>query len=79
MHSTIDTRRFRAEAESVLHENILPFWIRLADESRGGWYGEVRGDGTLLRDAPKGAVLHARILWAFSAAYRTTGLVLSIE
>lgn len=73
MHSTIDTQRFRAEAEAVLHENILPFWIRLADETRGGWYGAVRGDGTLLRDAPKGAVLHARILWAFSAAYRTTG------
>ncbi len=68
-----DPKRFRAEAEATLHGNILPYWMRLADETRGGWYGTVRGDGTLVPDAPKGAVLHARILWAFSAAYRLTG------
>lgn len=73
MRSMTDTKRFRAEAEAALHDNILPFWTRLADEIRGGWYGTVKGDGILVPDAPKGAVLHARILWAFSAAYRVTG------
>lgn len=57
-----------AEVRSTLERNILPFWLTLADPN-GGFRGEVLSDGKVLPDAPRGAILNARILWAFSAAY----------
>ena len=58
-----------AEVRSCLEQNILPYWLTLADP-KGGFQGEVLSDGTVLPDAPRGAILNARILWAFSAAYQ---------
>jgi mannobiose 2-epimerase len=40
------------------------------DRDRGGFYGAVLCDGTVDKEAPRGAVLNARILWTFSAAAR---------
>lgn len=61
----------RAETETLLESNILPFWAtRMVDNERGGFYGRIDGHNILHPDAPKGAVLNARILWAFSAASR---------
>lgn len=61
----------RAEAQSLLESNILPFWsTRMVDNERGGFYGRIDGHNTLHPDAEKGAVLNARILWTFSAAAR---------
>jgi mannobiose 2-epimerase len=60
----------KASAQQVLEENILPYWIKLRDLDRGGFYGQVTGDEILVPDAPRGAVLNARILWTFSSAYR---------
>jgi mannobiose 2-epimerase len=52
-------------------QNILRFWIgRCQDDEYGGFIGRMLNDGTILKDAPKGLVLNARILWMFSAAYR---------
>ena len=66
----------RAEALACLTENILPFWLeRMADHERGGWYGQMTGRGVLVKEAPRGAVLYARLLWTFSAAYRVLGTV----
>lgn len=42
-------------------------------DPRGGFYGRISGRGELEPDAPKGAILNARILWTFSAAYRKLG------
>ncbi|MBR6106898.1 MAG: AGE family epimerase/isomerase [Oscillospiraceae bacterium] len=57
-----------AECEQELRDHILPFWMNLRDP-RGGFFGQVTHALTLHRDAPKGIILHARILWTFSAAY----------
>lgn len=58
----------------VVENNILAFWLNnMQDVERGGFYGQMRGDGTLVKDASKGCILNARILWAFSAAYRVLG------
>ncbi len=59
----------RAEAE--VRGDILPFWLKHArDQARGGFFGEITADLTVRRNAPRGALLSARILWTFSAAYR---------
>jgi len=60
----------KASAQQVLEENILRYWLKLRDTDRGGFYGQVTGDEVLVPDAPRGAILNARILWTFSSAYR---------
>jgi mannobiose 2-epimerase len=61
----------RDDAMACLTRNILPFWLEnMQDRERGGWYGRMTGDGHLQKDAPRGAILYARLLWTMSAAYR---------
>lgn len=63
----------RAEVLDTLTNNILPFWLKFQDEENGGFYGQMTGEGQLVKDANKGGILNARILWSFSAAYRVLG------
>ena len=63
----------KREVQDVLQKNILPFWLKMQDMENGGFYGQMKGDGTLVKDANKGGILNARILWSFSAAYRVLG------
>jgi mannobiose 2-epimerase len=56
-------------AELELREHILPFWLGLRDAGGAGFVGAATDTGRALPSAPKGAVLHARILWALSASY----------
>ena len=61
----------RSEMLDVLENNILPFWIdKMVDYENGGFYGRIDGHLQLHPEAEKGAILNARILWSFSAAYR---------
>lgn len=62
---------FREEVKDELVNDILPFWMnRMTDREQGGFYGRIDGNNCLHPDAPKGAILNARILWTFSAAFR---------
>lgn len=64
----------RSEMRECLTDNILRFWLdRMTDREQGGYYGRIDGHDRLVPGADKGAILNARILWAFSAAYRVTG------
>ncbi len=64
----------RADMARELTRNILPFWMdRTPDRVRGGFVGQIGQGGEIVADAPRGAVLNARILWTFSAAYRVLG------
>ncbi|MBE0668345.1 MAG: AGE family epimerase/isomerase, partial [Bacteroidales bacterium] len=59
-----------ADTREELTKNILPFWISMMpDNLNGGFYGRIDGENNIIADAPKGAILNARILWTFSAAY----------
>lgn len=61
----------REEVKDELVNDILPFWMnRMIDREQGGFYGRIDGNNCLHPDAPKGAILNARILWTFSAAFR---------
>lgn len=66
---TIST--LKQEMQEVLTANILPYWMnRMVDEQHGGFYGRITGTEELMPQAEKGAILHARILWTYAAAYR---------
>ena len=61
----------KREMQDVLENNILRFWLdQMMDYEHGGFYGRMDGEGELHKEAEKGAILNARILWAFSAAFR---------
>ena len=64
----LTSKQFVQEVRENLTSNILPYWLKLVDP-RGGFYGEVQSDGTVLRDAPRGVILNARLIWSFSAAF----------
>jgi len=64
----------KQEMQDVVENNILRFWLdKMVDREHGGFYGRIDGSGVLHPEAEKGAILNARILWSFSAAYRVLG------
>ena len=68
------TENLKRTMQDVLENNILRYWMdRVTDPVHGGFYGRVDGHENIHPDAEKGAVMNARILWAFSAAYRVLG------
>ena len=73
MNGTVE--KMRTEMREVLENNILRFWTdNMQDTANGGFYGRMDGEMTLHREAEKGAILNARILWSFAAAYRVLGI-----
>ncbi len=61
---------FQTELHQELINDILPYWMHKAvDNENGGFYGRIDGHNQVHNHANKGAVLNARILWTFSAAY----------
>ena len=80
----MDTRTdiFLQEVRENLTSCILPYWLKLKDP-RGGYYGEVAADGTVLYDAPRGVILNARIIWSFASAcqalHETSYLVAAVH
>jgi len=70
VETQIDT--LKSLAKSELFE-ILNYWsFETIDEKNGGFIGEIDFNNHKNFDAPKGSVLHARILWSFSAAFEIT-------
>ncbi len=71
----MNIKMMRDEMLDVLQNNILHFWqTKMVDHENGGFYGRIDNQGVLHPEAEKGAILNARILWTFSAAYRVLGL-----
>ncbi len=57
--------------KELLH--ILNYWEkRTIDDVHGGFVGRIDQSNLIIPNMPKGAVLNARILWTFSAAYAYT-------
>lgn len=63
------TKQFFLErVRDELELNLLPFWLRHSvDRERGGFIGELSDSLQVARDAGRGLVLNARLLWTFSA------------
>lgn len=71
-NTSMNVQTLKREVETEL-ANILDYWMKYTpDEANGGFVGKIDHDNKVYTDAPKGAVLNARILWSFSAAYYAT-------
>ena len=64
---------FKEEIRNELENHIIPFWDSLCDYERGGFYGFMDSSLNLDKNAPKGVILHSRILWFYSNCYLTLG------
>lgn len=62
---------FKDEIQNELENHIIPFWNKLRDDEKGGFYGKMGSDLKVIKDAPKGVILHSRILWFYSNCYLT--------
>lgn len=63
-------KNLKAELTTEL-DNILEYWSKHAvDQKNGGFIGQIDSNEHKNLEAEKGAVLNARILWSFSAAYK---------
>ena len=72
--STPTLASLRDDLKEELVSRILPYWMqRTVDVQNGGFVGLIYEDGVVSRDASKGSILNARILWTFSAAYAALG------
>ena len=65
-----DIKTLKAEVQDVLENNILDFWLsNMIDDEHGGFYGQMTGEGKLVKDADKGeAIKVARRLFLICAA-----------
>ncbi len=66
-----DKEILKQQLEEELYNNILSYWTEhTPDKQFGGFLGRIDHFGKSVQNEPKGAVLNARILWTFSAAFR---------
>lgn len=70
----MDLASLASRLQAELTDNILPFWMtHVPDRANGGFHGAVTNDLFPVLEAPRSAILCARILWTFSAAYHRFG------
>ncbi|MCG6227087.1 AGE family epimerase/isomerase [Vibrio furnissii] len=65
----LDLNKFKNEIAAEA-EHILDFWLKFQDTNLGGFYCFADFVGNIDPEHDKAVLLHSRILWTFSAAYR---------
>jgi len=71
MTATAGKTEWASRLKAEVARDILPFWARHAvDREHGGFYGKIDCDLKIDVQAPRAAVINARILWTFAAATR---------
>jgi cellobiose epimerase len=66
-----ELNQFSQRVSDQLFGHLLPFWCGPAlDHEQGGWIGCLSSDLKPDRTQPKGLIVNARILWAFSAVHQ---------
>jgi mannobiose 2-epimerase len=65
------TTELATKLRDHLFGHLMPFWCGPAlDHEQGGWMGWLSNDLKPDRTQPKGLIVNARILWAFSAVHQ---------
>ncbi len=60
------------EMSDELKNHLIPFWLSLKDEERGGFFGYKDFSLNTDTSAEKGCILNSRIMWFFATSYKTT-------
>ena len=68
----LDLEKWKAEITDEA-TGILDFWLNMQDKYLGGFYCYADYTGNIDTDHEKAVLLHSRILWTFSSAYRVLG------
>ncbi len=69
---SIQLQQLQSELKTEL-DSILEYWSKYSiDTENGGFIGQIDSNDQANNKAEKGSVLNARILWAFSSAYKLT-------
>ena len=69
-----ETADYLRRIEDDLRQNILPFWMeRVANRETGSFFGSITNDLVVDASVERGALLTARILWTYYAAYAQFG------
>ncbi|MDP5199582.1 AGE family epimerase/isomerase [Flavobacterium sp. DG2-3] len=69
---SLQVKLLKSELTAEL-DSILNYWSkRTIDDQNGGFVGQIDFNDHQIANAEKGSVLNARILWTFSASYKTT-------
>ncbi|UWY28227.1 AGE family epimerase/isomerase [Flavobacterium sp. TR2] len=69
---SLQRKLLKSELTAELN-SILKYWSEHTfDDQNGGFVGQIDFNDQLIAHAEKGSVLNARILWTFSASYKTT-------
>jgi len=69
---SLQRKLLKSELTAELN-SILNYWSeRTVDDQNGGFVGQIDFNDHQIANAEKGSVLNARILWTFSASYKTT-------
>lgn len=65
-----DIQAFKQGLKSEAENNIFGFWLKMRDKHNGGFHCLTDFEGNIQENSNKAVLLHSRILWSFSAAYR---------
>ncbi|MCA2017325.1 AGE family epimerase/isomerase [Vibrio tritonius] len=68
----LDLKKWKGEITEEA-TGILDFWLNMQDKHLGGFYCYADYTGNIDTEHEKAVLLHSRILWAFSSAYRVLG------
>jgi cellobiose epimerase len=68
----VELTQFKVQLKSEIN-SILDFWLKFEDKQLGGFYCYADFVGNIDPEYNKSVLLHSRILWTFSAAYRILG------
>ncbi|MDV7105117.1 AGE family epimerase/isomerase [Vibrio sp. TH_r3] len=69
----MELHEFKKQLCTEVSDNIFDFWLNYADRDNGGFYCYSDFEGMIDQDFDKSVLLHSRILWGFSNAYRILG------
>ena len=67
----LTNEQFLQQLQDEFESHVIPFWEKLADPERGGFYGVLDNELVLHKDADRGCILNSRILWFFANLYLT--------
>ncbi|MDB1125335.1 AGE family epimerase/isomerase [Vibrio algarum] len=69
----MELKKLQQQVKDEAKNNIFAFWLKMIDHNKGGFHCYADFYGSIDEGYEKAVLLHSRILWSFSSAYRVFG------